>query len=72
MSNEGPGPEENDWAKGPRGQSTDDTLVLRLPLKSDYLPVLRAALGVIAGSMSFTYDEVSSSEWPPPRPSAWQ
>ena len=58
MSNEGSGPEEGDRAGGPRGQSTDDTLVLRLPAKSDYLPVLRATLGVIAGSMSFNYDEV--------------
>ena len=37
---------------------TGDVLELRLPLKPEYLPVLRATTGVIAGTNSFTYDEV--------------
>ena len=31
---------------------------LRLPLKSEYLPVLRATMGVIAGALSFSYDDI--------------
>jgi anti-sigma regulatory factor (Ser/Thr protein kinase) len=37
---------------------TQDVIQMRLPLKAEYLPVLRAAVGVIAGGMEFTYDEV--------------
>lgn len=35
-----------------------DVIELRLPPTSDYLPVLRATIGVIAGGMSFNYDEI--------------
>ena len=35
-----------------------DSLELRLPSKSEYLPVVRAAIGVIAGGMEFNYDEI--------------
>ena len=35
-----------------------DTLELRLPPKTEYLPVVRATAGVVAGGMSFNYDEV--------------
>ena len=35
-----------------------DLIQLRLPAKPKYLPVLRAAIGVIAGTMEFTYDEI--------------
>ncbi|MCH8993835.1 MAG: UDP-N-acetylglucosamine 1-carboxyvinyltransferase, partial [Chloroflexi bacterium] len=41
-----------------RESMTQDVIQMRLPLKSEYLPVLRAAVGVIAGGMEFTYDEV--------------
>ena len=40
------------------GSLTNDVIHLRLPLKPEYLPVLRAAVGVIAGTMSFDYDEI--------------
>ena len=36
-----------------------DTIELRLPAKADYLPVLRATVGVIAGTMSFDYDKIT-------------
>ncbi len=39
-----------------RGSS--DVLELKLPLKPEYLPVIRATAGVIAGGMSFNYDEI--------------
>ena len=35
-----------------------DVIELRLPPTSDYLAVLRATIGVIAGGMSFNYDEI--------------
>lgn len=35
-----------------------DIIELRLPLKPEYLPVPRAAIGVIAGGISFNYDEI--------------
>ena len=35
-----------------------DVLELRLPLKPQYIQLARAAAGVIAGGMSFNYDEV--------------
>ena len=37
---------------------TDDVIEIRLPPKARYLPVLRATIGVIAGAMSFNYDEI--------------
>jgi anti-sigma regulatory factor (Ser/Thr protein kinase) len=44
-------------------ESTGDSLAgepveLKLPPRAQYLPVLRATLGVVAGSMSFDYDEI--------------
>ncbi len=38
--------------------SLADIIELRLPPTSDYLSVLRATIGVIAGGMSFNYDEI--------------
>ena len=35
-----------------------DALELRLPSKSEYLPVVRAAIGVVAGGMDFNYDGI--------------
>ncbi len=40
------------------GSWTNDTIELRLPLKPQYLPILRAATGVVAGAVSFNYDEI--------------
>ena len=37
---------------------TQDVIELRLPLKLEYLNVVRATVGVIAGTLDFTYDEV--------------
>jgi len=37
---------------------TNDVMELRLPLKSEYLPILRATTGVVAGVASFNYDEI--------------
>ena len=37
---------------------THDVVRLRIPLKSEYLSVLRATAAAIAGSMDFNYDEV--------------
>ena len=37
---------------------TNDVIQLRLPLKPEYLTLLRAAVGVIAGTISFNYDEI--------------
>ena len=39
-------------------EARPDSIRSRLPLKSEYLPVLRMASGVIAGVMSFRYDEI--------------
>ena len=36
----------------------NDVVELRLPLKHEYLPVLRATIGVIAGTITFNYDEI--------------
>ena len=35
-----------------------DAIEVRLPLSSNYLPVLRATVGVLAGIMLFNYDEI--------------
>ncbi len=35
-----------------------DAIEIRLPPKPQYLSVLRATIGVIAGDMSFNYDEI--------------
>lgn len=37
---------------------TQDIVELRLPLRLQYLNVIRATVGVIAGTLDFTYDEV--------------
>ena len=42
----------------PVGSLPPDVVELRLPTRSDYVSVLRATAGVIAGEMSFSYDEV--------------
>ena len=36
----------------------DDLIELHLPPKAEYIPIVRALTGVIAGEMSFTYDEI--------------
>lgn len=40
------------------GSWTNGTIELRLPLKPEYLPILRATMGVVAGVVSFNYDEI--------------
>ena len=35
-----------------------DVIEIKLPPSSEYLAVVRATIGVIAGNMSFNYDEV--------------
>ena len=40
------------------GSLASDIIELRLPLKREYLPLLRATMGVVAGSLSFRYDEI--------------
>ena len=40
------------------GDLTSDEVRLKLPLKPEYLPVLRATVGVIAGAMNFNYDQI--------------
>ena len=42
-----------------RGSLTVDVIQIRLPLKTEYLQVLRAAVGAIAGNMSFNFDEIT-------------
>ena len=37
---------------------TPDIVELRLPLKLEYLNVIRSTVGVIAGTLDFTYEEV--------------
>ena len=37
---------------------TIDAVHLRLPIKPEYLSVLRSTVGVIAGNLDFRYDEV--------------
>ncbi len=36
----------------------NDIIELRLSLKPEYLPILRATTGVVAGVISFNYDEI--------------
>ena len=40
------------------GLILSDVIEIKLPPSSEYLAVVRAAIGVIAGNMSFNYDEV--------------
>ncbi len=42
----------------PAGGSLTDAIELRLPSRPEYLTLVRAAVGVIAGGMSFNYDEI--------------
>jgi len=44
--------------KPKRGESLADVIEIQLPQNSDYLPLLRATVGVLAGIMSFNYDEI--------------
>ena len=37
---------------------SNDVIELRLPPRPEYISVLRAAVGVVAGAMSFTYDDI--------------
>ena len=37
---------------------TNDVIQLRLPLKPEYLTLLRAAVGVIAGTINFNYNDI--------------
>ena len=39
-------------------ESSTDILELRLPAKAEFLPLVRASAGVIAGGLSFRYDEI--------------
>jgi len=41
-----------------RATGSTDVLELSLPPKAEYLPVIQAAAGVLAGNMSFNYDEI--------------
>ena len=50
--------EENNLASDLLGRRLYDVIEVRLPLKAGYLSVLRATVGVIAGEMSFNYDEI--------------
>ena len=38
--------------------SSTDILELKLPAKAEFLPLVRASAGVIAGGLSFRYDEI--------------
>ena len=40
------------------GERLADVIEIRLPQNSDYLPVIRATVGVLAGIISFNYDEI--------------
>ena len=39
-------------------QSSTDVLELKLPPKAEFLPLVRSTAGVIAGGLSFRYDEI--------------
>ncbi len=59
MSSEEARGEETDSSTESTGESlTGETVELKLPPRARHLPVLRATLGVVAGSMSFDYDEI--------------
>ena len=59
MSNEYARGEDNDGALNPSQDTVaHDAVELELPAKTAYLPVLRAAIGVVAGTESFKYDEI--------------
>ena len=50
--------QESNGARDSLGRRLSDVIEVRLPLKADYLSVLRATIGVVAGGMSFNYDEI--------------
>ena len=50
--------QESNGARNSLGRRLSDVIEVRLPLKADYLSVLRATVGVVAGGMSFNYDEI--------------
>ena len=50
--------QESNGTRETMGRRFSDVIEVRLPLKDDYLSVLRATVGVIAGEMSFNYDEI--------------
>ena len=50
--------EGTNGSRNTRSRGSSDVLELKLPLKPEYLPVIRATAGVIAGGMSFNYDEI--------------
>ena len=59
MSYEAAREDDADWTGDlSEGEPTDDEVEVRLPAKSEYLPVLRATVGVVAGIHSFNYDEI--------------
>lgn len=51
-----------DWngtgTRASAGVSLADVIEIKLPPAPEYLAVLRATIGVIAGNMSFNYDEI--------------
>ena len=59
MSDETPLPGETHLTGDLSGTSgQDETIEVRLPPRLEHTAVLRAAVGVIAGGMSFNYDEI--------------
>ena len=48
----------SDMKKLTGGSCPNDTIELRLPLKPEYLPILRITMGVVAGVVGFNYDEI--------------
>ena len=50
--------QESNGTRESVGHRLSDVIEVRLPLKADYLSVLRATVGVLAGEMSFNYDEI--------------
>ena len=62
MANKKARDKENDWATGPSGKTlAEDTVDLRLPAKTEYMAVLRATVGVIAGGLSSAQTIVEAS-----------
>ena len=58
MIDDMPTGESTDGSRESGEQSSRDVLELTLPPKSGFLPLVRATAGVIAGGLSFTYDEI--------------
>ena len=49
--------DEGIWTQEGR-ESLADVIEVRLPLTPNYLPIVRATVGVLSGIMSFNYDEI--------------